>query len=379
MTLGEVDGNAVRAENVLCSRRVEQRDVGVRVVYEIRAAEDGRVLVTDRLHGVDPDGFAFDPDHEPDQWAMQDETIAFKVPIAAGETATYVYGVKTDDPEDLLIRDPTIERVDDDSAGRRGDADTGAGEDRGVLAGFGTELRSAVRRVSGDAGGSGDAGAVARAAIDEEAVEELDDRIEEFERRLDSLEVERARQALEPMEERLANVTDHVETVDSEVESVHDRLDAMESRLAAAESVQDRLDAIEDRLEEVGALQERLDAIEEQIDETGTGNGAATEAVERLRRDVEDLDGRTQELETARAETTDRLQTLESRAQERGAALERVTERVESTESEVHRVAEAQERLEDRLGSVADGIERFEAMWSAMESAMDDPEEQPAD
>jgi uncharacterized coiled-coil protein SlyX len=343
MTLGEMDGNAVRAENVLCSRRVEQRDVGIRVVYEIRANEDGRVLITDRLHGVDPDGFGFDPDHEPDQWALQDETIAFKVPVSAGDAASYVYGVKTDDPDDLLIRDPTIERVDEDSSGRSGETESGAGEDRGVLAGFGTELRSAVRRVSGDAGGSG--GAVASAAVDEEAVAELDAKIEEFEARLDSLEVERARQALEPLEERLGNLADHVVAVDEEVDAVHDRLDALETRL----------------------------------DDIEGGDGATNESVDRLHRQLEELERQTDELEAARTETTDRLQTLESRAAERGAALERVTERVESTETEINRVTEAQDRLENRLGSVADGIERFEAMWNAMESAMEEREEQPAD
>jgi archaellum component FlaC len=344
MTLGDVDGNAVRAENVLCSRRIEQRDVGVRVVYEIRAAADGRVLVTDRLHGVDPDGFAFDPENEPDQWAMQDETVAFKVPVSAGETATYVYGVKTEEPEDLLIRDPTLERVDEESSAGGAGSSAGGAENRGVLAGFGSELRSAVRRVSGD-DADGDAGAVATAALDEEAVAELDATIESFEQRLDSLEVERARQALDPMEERLAALSDRVETIDEQFTAVEDRLDAIEDQLAALE----------------------------------TGDSADADTVERLQQEVGELDRRTEDLETARSVTTDRLQRLESRAEERGAAMERVTERVESTENDLQQVREAQERLEDRLGSVADGIERFEAMWDAMESAMGDREAQPAD
>lgn len=309
MTLGEMGGGSARAPGVVVSRRIEDQDAGLTVTYRIRATEAGEILVTDRLKGVDPNDFGFHPDHEPAEWAMQDETVVFKFAIEDGLETEVVFGLATDSPEDLLVREPTVERIDD---GRAPSDENRSTTDRaGVLRSFGA-LAGIDRFMTG---GEESSGAETAAA--------LEDRLTGLEDRIETLEEAGPTEPIRRLPDRVDELADRVERQAETIETLRDRTATVE---------------------ELATLPDRIAEIEDEL--------AA------LRADQEGL--------------ADTVAELDAAAREGGPAVDDLSDRMDSIASTLHDLQSGQRDLESRVSALAANLDEFEEFRRTLSSAFED-------
>lgn len=103
--------------------------------FEITAPdEDVSVRLTDQIPESFPmDRVGFHPDFESDNWtAYQDHRVEFTRDLSAEESVVTVYGIRTDDPEEVapFLIEPTLERTDAAGAASS-DVEDVIGEDSG--------------------------------------------------------------------------------------------------------------------------------------------------------------------------------------------------------------------------------------------------------